>query len=390
MERRLRIAVLMASAGSRLGGLETIAREFGAGLAGRAHEVTLVTGVGPGAALQADLKSGGEGLGLVRVSMLGQESVAARLAARVRGVHPSIVEARTFMVAVRRSRRAMAALRVADVISAHFEVEAVEASRGLGTPVVYYYPGPVDPRRLALCRPRRMVAISRMVAEYHDRLAERMALPPVDGVVVPGVREESIAEGPAPGVGKEPPEAIFTGRLDTTGEKRVEKLIEWWPRVVETVPEARLTLVGGGSALEALRREVGRRGLARSISLPGPVSRGEVMERLRRASLFVFPSSFETFGVAPLEALAAGLPVVASDIPALRESLAEAALLLPVEDDGLWISTLRRLLSDQRERVELATRGPARARQLTWGRQSAAYEAHLLAASRNDFQKTHS
>jgi len=141
-----------------------------------------------------------------------------------------------------------------------------------------------------------------------------------------------------------------------------------------------LTLVGGGSALEWLRRKVARGGLSASVSLPGPAPHNEVRDRLRRASLYVFPSRFETFGLAPLEALAAGLPVVASDIPALRESLGNSALLLPVEDDALWIATLVRLLSDPGERLGLAARGPERARQLTWERQTEAYEAYLLAA----------
>jgi glycosyltransferase involved in cell wall biosynthesis len=274
----------------------------------------------------------------------------------------------------------MQTLLGSDVISAHHEVEAVSASRELHIPVVYYYAGPVDPHRLARARSLRLVAISRMVADYHAGLAERIALPPVSGVVLPGVREETIVDGPAPGVSMQPPEAIFTGRLDLTGEKRVDKLLEWWPSVVSAVPGARLTLVGGGSALAALRSQVERRGLGDSVSLPGPLPHDQVAARLRRASLYVFPSRFETFGIAPLEALAAGLPVVASNLPALRESLGDAALLLSVEDDAAWISTLITLLSDPAKRLEWAARGPTRARQLTWARQSEAYEAHLVAA----------
>src|SRR5438132_7457505 len=99
----MKIAVLMASAGSRLGGLETIAREFASGLAGRGHDVTLVTGVGPGAALQPDLRSDVQGAvsvanpaglarlappyrpyGLCTVPMLGQASAPARMLAKLR------------------------------------------------------------------------------------------------------------------------------------------------------------------------------------------------------------------------------------------------------------------------------------------------------------------
>src|SRR5439155_4625049 len=115
----------------------------------------------------------------------------------------------------------------------------VAASQELHIPLVYYYAGPMDPRMLTESRFARIVAISQTVADYHAVLASKMALPPVDGVVLPGVREEIIADGPAPGVATAAPEVIFTGRLDATGEKRVEKLVEWWPRIVAAVPDAK-------------------------------------------------------------------------------------------------------------------------------------------------------
>jgi glycosyltransferase involved in cell wall biosynthesis len=73
--------------------------------------------------------------------------------------------------------------------------------------------------------------------------------------------------------------------------------------------------------------------------------------------------------------------VLASDIPALRESLGDAAWLLPVDDDAAWIAALIRLLRDPALRREWAAKGPAHARWFTWDAQAAAYEAHLLAAA---------
>jgi glycosyltransferase involved in cell wall biosynthesis len=219
-----------------------------------------------------------------------------------------------------------------------------------------------------------------MVADYHQNLARRLPLPPVDSVVLPGIPAASIADGPGPHVADAAPEVIFTGRLDATPQKRAEWLIAWWPQVLAAVPGARLTLIGGGSALPALRQAVARAGLAASVSLPGPLPHPQLLDRLRQAGLYVFPSQLETFGIAPLEALAAGLPVVASDLPALRESLGDAALLLPVEDEAAWVATLIRLLRDPAERLYWAAQGPPRARQLTWDRQAAAFEAELQAA----------
>ena len=266
-------------------------------------------------------------------------------------------------------------------MSAHFEVEGVAASRELGVPVVYYYAGAMDPRRLARARFGRMVAISNVVEDHHASLMGPYSLPKVDGVVAPGVRAKIIAGGPAPGVVSGQPEAVFTGRLDLASDKGVGKLIEWWPRVVEAVPDARLTVIGGGPDLHSFREQVRGAGLESAISLPGSLPHAQLLKRIRSAGLYLLPTTFETFGIAPLEALAVGLPVVASDIPALRESLGDAALLISREDDALWIEAIRNLLSNQQERLRWAARGPLRARQFTWEKQSRAYEAHLVAAA---------
>lgn len=368
----------MASAGSRLGGLETIAREFALGFAKLGHEVTLVTGTGPSARLLSEASEAP--YRVVTAPTFGQTSLPARLIGKARGIHPSVVEAVLFWRSVMRTPRALRALEESQVISAHFEPEAVEASRIAKVPVVYYYAGPMDPARLARAHFMRVVAMSGMVARYHASLNVD-GLPRIDGIVLPGVGEELISAGPSPQVGTDYPEAIFTGRLDNLQEKGVEALVRWWPEIREAMPKARLTIVGGGAELPRLRREIAERGLEAAITLSGPLPHGQLQERIRQASLYLFPSRFETFGVAPLEALAAGLPVIASDIPALRESLGDAALLISPDDDKVWKQTIIRLLHDPEERLRLAERGPKRASELTWAKQSAQYEAYLLDAA---------
>ena len=80
--------MLMAAAGSRVGGLETIAREFAAALAARGHTVTLVTGVGPGARLHPDLRDGQAPYRVRTVPMLGQAIVARAAAGPAAGGPP--------------------------------------------------------------------------------------------------------------------------------------------------------------------------------------------------------------------------------------------------------------------------------------------------------------
>src|SRR4051812_46709280 len=106
----MRIAVLMAAAGSHLGGLETAAREFATGLAERGHEGTLITGSGPRTPLLPTVRAENRNYRVITVPMLGQSLKVTQLLARLRGIHPSIVESRSFLACLRLNREAMRAL----------------------------------------------------------------------------------------------------------------------------------------------------------------------------------------------------------------------------------------------------------------------------------------
>lgn len=115
------------------------------------------------------------------------------------------------------------------------------------------------------------------------------------------------------------------------------------------------------SALEELRR----RGLLFEL---GYVADGELPGLLRAASVFCFPSLYEGFGLPPLEAAAAGTPVVASRASSLPEVLGAAAIYVdPLCSDSIS-SGLRSALEDRLVRDRLSVAGLARAREFTWRR----------------------
>jgi glycosyltransferase involved in cell wall biosynthesis len=89
---------------------------------------------------------------------------------------------------------------------------------------------------------------------------------------------------------------------------------------------------------------------------------------LRAASVFAFPSRYEGFGLPPLEAMTAGVPVVATDAGSLPEVLGDAALLVPVGDDVALAAALGRALEDEAERERLVTAGLRRAAMYSWSR----------------------
>jgi glycosyltransferase involved in cell wall biosynthesis len=86
----------------------------------------------------------------------------------------------------------------------------------------------------------------------------------------------------------------------------------------------------------------------------------------RAASLFAFPSLYEGFGLAPLEAMACGTPVVASDIPPLVEAVGDAAELVSPDNVFDIARGLREVLLDEDRRRALAARGGEQARRFHW------------------------
>jgi alpha-1,3-rhamnosyl/mannosyltransferase len=96
------------------------------------------------------------------------------------------------------------------------------------------------------------------------------------------------------------------------------------------------------------------------------------------ARAFIYPSTFEGFGMPVLEAMAAGIPVACSDIPPLREVAGDAALLFDPSDDDAVATALDRIASDETLRRELARAGPLRARAFTWDRAATATVQTIL------------
>ena len=107
------------------------------------------------------------------------------------------------------------------------------------------------------------------------------------------------------------------------------------------LPNARLTIIGGLTPGES------RPGVTVTGPLTGAESRRKIAEIFASASLYVMPSRFEPFGLAFLEAMAAGLACIGADVCAMPEIIGEAGAIVPPRDVASLASVMLRFLSDQ-------------------------------------------
>jgi glycosyltransferase involved in cell wall biosynthesis len=141
-------------------------------------------------------------------------------------------------------------------------------------------------------------------------------------------------------------------------------------RALETLPgRYRLVLAGGdGYGCEAIHDYIRRQGLSSRVRVLGYVPAGELRTLYQAASALVFPSREEGFGLPVLEAMANGLPVVASPTSALPEAGGDAALYADPDDPHDIAEKVTRAVEDTPFRQTTIERGRARAREFSWRR----------------------
>jgi glycosyltransferase involved in cell wall biosynthesis len=161
--------------------------------------------------------------------------------------------------------------------------------------------------------------------------------------------------------------------------KNIERLLRAYAREPR---DYRLVLAGmKGFQADAIERLIGQLGVRERVTVTGWIPREDLVALYDRAWACVYPSTFEGFGMPALEAMAAGVPLLCSDIPPLREVAGDAAIYFdPLREDAL-AEGLRRIVSDEPLRAELSHKGRERARTFTWERTARETLAVLLAAA---------
>jgi phosphatidylinositol alpha-mannosyltransferase len=188
-----------------------------------------------------------------------------------------------------------------------------------------------------------------------------------DAVEIPnGVDVDSFASAPPldgyPRPGKT---VLFLGRYDEP-RKGMSVLLDALPRVVERYPDLQLLIVGRGDEDE-LRDQAGE--LEDHIRFLGQVDDAGKASAMRSADVYCAPNTGgESFGIVLVEAMAAGTPVVASDLDAFRRVLSdgECGRLVPVEDGAALADALIELLENDVLRERYVAAGSAAVHRFDW------------------------
>lgn len=198
-------------------------------------------------------------------------------------------------------------------------------------------------------------------------LCQWLKLAPERVRVVPdGVDPAFFRSGPSQRPAGDPPYILSVGTIEP--RKNGVGLIAAYERLrADHGYDGRLLFVGGaGWQTEAFYQRLKESPARDGISLLGRRPDDEVAVLMRAADLFAFPSVYEGFGLPPLEAMACGAPVVAGDIPVLREVLGDAAQFAPPTDAEALAGAMARVLSDPALRAQLVAHGRQQAARFTW------------------------
>jgi glycosyltransferase involved in cell wall biosynthesis len=220
--------------------------------------------------------------------------------------------------------------------------------------------------RAAARRADAILTPSRFTA---DDLIDRTGVDPATVHVTPLAAAPALA--PAPDelillqeIDVRPPYLLFVGTIEE--RKNLVRLARAYRHLAaEGLPHTLVLNGPPGWGADDVFRAAGEGGPGRIVHTSG-LDDATLGALYRHADAFVYPSSYEGFGLPVLEAMQYGLPVVASDSSSIPEVAGDAAVLVDASDQDALADALRRVLTDRILRADLAARGPAQAARFSW------------------------
>ena len=159
---------------------------------------------------------------------------------------------------------------------------------------------------------------------------------------------------------------LYVGTIEP--RKNLVTLVRAFAQILQqTSFRPQLVIAGGeGWMMDEFHELISKADLGDRIHFTGYVDDEDLVALYSSCRVFVYPSVYEGFGLPPMEAMACGAPVIAGDIPVLRETLADSALLVEPLDANSLANAIVSVLGDENERLRLSTLSRQRAEQFSW------------------------
>ena len=186
-------------------------------------------------------------------------------------------------------------------------------------------------------------------------------------IISPGVDLEKMK----PGKKTKTPLILYLGRLKPY--KSVDVLIRAFSLLARDFKEARLIIAGDGEERKKLESLVKRLALTERVVFKGKVLEKEKISLMQKAWVFVTPSFIEGWGLTTVEANACGTPVIASDVPGLRDSVLDGktGFLFPYGNDKILAERILKLLTDRPLRKKMSLEARRWAENFSWEKSTA-------------------
>jgi len=167
--------------------------------------------------------------------------------------------------------------------------------------------------------------------------------------------------------GIEKPYLFYVGRIER--KKNIPRLIEAFAILKENNPDLEHTLVLAGDAsfgYDETNYIINEFNLDNDVYMPGWIEEADLPYLFNGAEVFVFPSNYEGFGIPLLQAMACGVPIIASDSSSIPEVVENAAVLFDPADTLSIAHALEKVLHEQISTAEMVSRGQDRVKHFSW------------------------
>ena len=355
--------------------METTVRQFAKHLS-KKHEVTLLTGKSSKKSLQKDILAAQ--YQVLTVPFWPRFTLKNNFLTKViPRLDPYKTESLSFYYNILLRPKIKDIIKGMDVISTHYRLDSrlfSNLGQKLGVPSVFHILGGAYSKDF-FEKDRSTLYVA--TEPTTKSLLESTHNLDIKCVVTPGIPSEVLSH-PLNESRYSQKKLLFVGRLQRS--KGLFELIEIFEKLSETEDNLSLTIVGDGEILSSLKETVKSRNLHTKIKFLRSLSNPQVFDHYFESSLLVFPSKQETFGLVPLEAMACGLPVLASDIPSLKVTTGNNAILIPPDKIDVWVDRIKNLISDKSKLIEMGEKGRKWVEKSTWKIKSEEYEKCLFAA----------